>query len=225
MFYVLLDSSVASSFDRSAGIIQFRLPNSLFFSSSNWIVSITELSIPPPENIKNIGPHNDLWCKNSSGEWLNFYIPKLHLNTIQQLLEILSNFKHFNCTLNDRGFVEIRCNHALLPKRFASVLGVEPEIVSYTCGNSAPNIFAEIGSILYITSDLVQTQLTSGTYTRLLKVASIHSGYHEVLNARPCHLDVHQVSTITIELKNSDNKPVEFISGDIMLSLLFQEVL
>ena len=132
MFYIQLDSRRAENFNRLLGVIKFRFPNTIYFPGSDWVVSLTEFSIPS--------------VQNSSEE------------------------------------------------------------------------------VVYITTDAVEMQLTSSTYSRLLKVAPTGSRYQETRNQRLCRLDVNELSGIEIRFTTADNQPIAIRDGNVILSLLFQRL-
>ena len=89
---------------------------------------------------------------------------------------------------------------------------------------SIPSIQNLSEEVVYIMTDVVEAQLTSSTYSRLLKVAPIGSGYQETRNPRLCRLDVNELSGIEIRFTTVNNQPIAIEDGDVILSLLFQRL-
>ena len=89
---------------------------------------------------------------------------------------------------------------------------------------SIPNVQNYQEEVVYITTDMVEVQLTSSTYTRLLKVALTRSRYRETQNQRLCHLDVDELSGIEIRFTTANNQPMAIHGDNVILSLLFQRL-
>lgn len=142
MFYIQLDSRNAEFFNRNFGIIKFRFPTTLYFPSSNWLISLAEFNTPSAEKLTITGSDEKIGADD----------------------------------------------------------------------------------VIYIKTDAVEAQITSSTYSRLLKAVPVGSRYQETQNRRLCRLDANELSGIEIHFTTNDNRPIAIVGGDVCMSLLFQRL-
>lgn len=212
---------------------KIRLPHLLKFDD-RWEVAL--YSIIYPRTWPNIIHNTIFFTPPNTTQQIGVAIPTGHYDTPQDVAKAINvavdtpGFEVRVHSIENRAYISVPQSMVIeFSSRLQETLGIdEPRLFKSTFSTRCINL--NTSSVIYVYTDIVESQITGGSHTSLLQVIPAQGKFGEIQHFSPQNLvylplRAHNISAISIRLTDTYGDNVQFQSGHVIIQLHFRKIM
>lgn len=243
-FYITLPSNTRCAVENGASQFTTRLPQRLILSGE-WECSLSEIIYP--HSWENLTQEDAKLYITMPGDGILVEIPPGHYSNIRDLISVMqwkikniglekyANLKDdlvFSYSIYDKRATVAINSKTVSEIRFSDklchILGFKNSTVRESSRAEYPADLRGGFQSLYVYCNVIESQIVGDTLAPLLRIISIEGVHDDIIDkifVSPHYVPVQikDISTIEIGIRDDTNKPVRFVTGKTVLKLHFRK--